>query len=517
MAHKSKAPFRRFISSKNFLIINLALVSMIIGFVLATVLNFSCSDSKRQEGAAEGGVPRAFAQDSGDSSAGLKTLESIQYSFRQVAQKALPVVVEVNVVEVIKQDLPHFNSPWDFFFGPSPLDRSPQEREYRRPGLGSGVIVQGGSGKIYVVTNNHVVGSADEISVRLYDSREYEAKIVGKDPRTDLALVVFETSEEIPVAELGDSDKLEVGDWALAVGNPFGFESTVTAGIVSALGRRPETATQVASFTDYIQTDAAINPGNSGGALLNIRGEVVGINTWIASQSGGSVGLGFAIPINNVKKAISDFISEGKVVYGWLGVQIVDASTQQYPDYIQSMGLKDRGGALVLNLFKGSPAEKGGLLPGDVIVEIGDTKISGSDQLTRIIGNISPGEKIDFTFVRYSEEQRATVKLVAREDEETVQSNTNIWPGMLAVPLSDEARNQLNLPRNLRGVVIGGVVEGSPASFASLRQGDVITAIGREKVSGMMDFYRALNQSTEREILFRIQREGKEIILGIIR
>jgi serine protease Do len=514
----TKKPFPgKLFSSKNFLVINMALVSMIVGFVLATVLNFGCTDSKGQEGVAGGGVSRAFAQDSSELSEGLKTLENIQYSFRQVAQRALPVVVEINVVEVISQNRPQFNSPWEFFFNPSPFDRSPQEREYRRPGLGSGVIVQNGGGKVYVVTNNHVIGGAEEISVRLNDGREYEAKIVGKDTRTDLALVVFETREEIPVAVLGDSERLQVGDWALAVGNPFGFESTVTAGIVSALGRQAGTGMQVASFTEYIQTDAAINPGNSGGALLNIRGEVIGINTWIASQSGGSVGLGFAIPINNVKKAINDFITKGKVVYGWLGVQIIDAVAEQYPAYVDNMGVKDHGGALVLNLFRGAPAEKGGLQPGDVIIKVGNTEIGSSGELTKVIGNLPPGRQMAFTFIRYGEEKRVDVKLVAREDEQSVQSNTNLWPGMVAVPLADAVRAQLDLPRNLQGVVIGSVVEGSPSSFAGLRQGDVVTEIGDKQIRGMMDFYRGLSSGDKREILFHVQREGKEQTLGLVR
>ena len=517
MANTKKSFLGRFFSSKNFLIINMALVSMIVGFVLAMVLNFSGRDSKAEQGGAEGWVLRAYEQDTAEPGEGLKALENIQYSFRQVAQRALPVVVEINVVEVVSQNRPQFNSPWEFFFNPSPFDRSPQEREYRRPGLGSGVIVHNGSGKVYVVTNNHVVGGAEEISVRLNDGREYEAKIVGKDTRTDLALVVFKTREEIPVAVLGDSDRLQVGDWALAVGNPFGFESTVTAGIVSALGRQATAGMQVASFTEYIQTDAAINPGNSGGALLNIRGEVIGINTWIASQSGGSVGLGFAIPINNVKKVIDDFITEGKVVYGWLGVQIIDAVAEQYPDYVDSMGVKDRGGALVLNLFRGSPAEKGGLQPGDVIIKVADTKIGSSGELTKVIGNLPPGRKTLFTFVRYGEEKRVEVKLVIREDEESVKSNTNLWPGIVALPISDEVRAQLELPKNLRGVVIGNVVEGSPSSFAGLRQGDVVTEIGDERVSGMMDFYHALSSSDKRKIQFHIQREGKETILGVVR
>jgi len=210
-----------------------------------------------------------------------ESLEQIQYSFRDVAGAVLPVVVEINTEELITQRSPRFQSPWDFFFG-NPENQQPQEREFRQPGLGSGVLVQREANKVYVLTNNHVVGSADKISVLLHDEREFSGKLVAADPRRDLAVVVFETREQVPLASLGDSDALQVGDLVLAVGNPFGFESTVTMGIVSALGRRAEAGASVANLTDYIQTDAAINPGNSGGALVNLRGEVIGINTWIA-------------------------------------------------------------------------------------------------------------------------------------------------------------------------------------------------------------------------------------------
>ena len=241
--------------------------------------------------------------------------------------------------------MPSFSNPFDFFFrGPRGNNEEGEKREYKRPGLGSGVIVKKDSNNVYVLTNNHVAGTADEIKVKLNDGREYDAKRIGNDPRTDLALIKFESSENIPVADLGNSEHLEVGDIVLAVGNPFGFESTVTMGIVSALGRETLSGSSIAGFTDYIQTDASINPGNSGGALVNLKGEIVGINTWIASQSGGSVGVGFAIPINNAKKAIEDFISTGKVVYGWLGVSIGDADEKMFPDIRKSLDLGNKNG-----------------------------------------------------------------------------------------------------------------------------------------------------------------------------
>jgi len=501
----------RLFHSKKFFVFNLALVSMIVGFVLATLLNFSCSGPKQ-----EAGQSTVHAQDASGAGAGTAALEQMQYSFRKVAGMALPIVVEINVVEVISQRGPEFDAPWEFFFGPSPFDREQDdEQEYRQPGLGSGVIVRKDGRKAYVVTNNHVVGSADEISVRLHDGREYEARIVGEDPRTDLSLVMFETGEDVPVAVLGDSDSLQVGDWALAVGNPFGFESTVTAGIVSALGRRPERGTPIASFTDYIQTDAAINPGNSGGALVNLQGQVVGINTWIASRTGGSVGLGFAIPVNNAKKAIDDFIATGKVVYGWLGVQIGDPDDERYPGLSDDLKLEERSGALVLNLFQGSPAEKGGLLPGDYVIRINDTDIDNADHLTNVIGNIRPGENVSVEYIRYGRRGETTLTLETRESEDRVQADRNLWPGMVVLPIPREARERLGLSRRVRGVVVVGVVEGSPVATAGLTQGDIVTAVGDKSITSTLDFYRAVNESGGDEVVFSVYREGNELILGV--
>ena len=209
------------------------------------------------------------------------SLEQIQYSFQQVAQEALPVVVEINTIDVITQRIPRTQSPWDFFFGPSPSPGDSEEREFRQPGLGSGVIIARTNGKVYVLTNNHVAGEAEEISISLHDGREFKGKLVGTDPRRDLAVVMFETREEIPVARLGDSDAAQVGDLVLAVGNPFNLTSTVTAGIVSAKARALGSNNQT-----FIQTDAAVNPGNSGGALIDLAGELIGINTAIATRTG---------------------------------------------------------------------------------------------------------------------------------------------------------------------------------------------------------------------------------------
>jgi serine protease Do len=447
------------------------------------------------------------------------TLEQIQYSFRQVAQSVLPVVVEINTIEVVSQTIPRVQSPFDFFFGPGPNGPGEgEEREFRRPGLGSGVLVRKDGNKVYVLTNNHVVGEADEISIRLYDAREFTGKLVGTDPRRDLAVVVFETKEEVPIARLGNSDQLQVGDLVLAVGNPFGFESTVTSGIVSALGRQADNGSSIASFTDYIQTDAAINPGNSGGALANLTGEVIGINTWIASQTGQSTGLGFAVPINNAKKAIDDFITKGRVEYGWLGVQIGDLDPRLYPGFAEDFGLDDQEGAFVFNIFKGSPAYKAGIRPGDYIVSVDSRPVDSADTLTKIVGNLPPGDPSSFKLIRSGETVTLSIKLSVREEEKKIAAQSkNLWPGLYVSELTEEIREQLEIPAATKGLVIRFVVEETPAAIAGFKQGDVIQKINNRTISDAVDFYRAINDESQKELMMRILREGSEVLLGLVR
>jgi serine protease Do len=443
-------------------------------------------------------------------SAGSATAQasSFQETFRQVAREVLPVVVEVNVVDVVNVDRP--DSPFEFFF--SPDDGDEEGREYRRQGLGSGVIVRRNGSTTYVLTNAHVVSEVDEVSVVLNDDREFDAEIVGTDSRLDLALLSFEADGEIPVATFGDSNELQVGDWVVAVGNPLGFESTVTTGIVSAVGRSaPGPGRAVSSITDFIQTDAAINPGNSGGALANLDGEIIGINTWIASRSGGSVGLGFAIPANNARKAVDDFIEEGQVVYGWLGVSIGNANPQLYPNIRRDLGLGDTSGALVFNVYRGSPADNDGILPGDFIVSANGNRVENANELTRIVGNLTPGETIDFEIIRYGERRRLSVDITQRRPEsELNEQRSRIWPGMYVLNLTDELAERLELDDS-DGVVIRATVPGSPAAQSGFRQGDLVTEVNGQRVDSMRDFYRALNERGRRRDEITIVRQGRTI------
>jgi Do/DeqQ family serine protease len=463
-----------------------------------------------------GFVAQVTAQSTRQAQQGIQALQNIQAAFRAVAQKVQPTVVEVNVVDVVKRPVLRFESPFDFFFGPrgerDSKDR--QEREYRRPGLGSGVIVRKTGNKVYVLTNNHVVSSADEIGIKLTDEREFDATLVGRDEKKDLAMVVFETTQSVPVADLGDSDTVEVGDWALAIGNPFGFESTVTVGVISAVGRRSLSGSGVGGFTDYRQTDAAINQGNSGGALVNIEGQVVGINTWIASPSGGSVGLGFAIPINNAKKAIDDFISKGKVEYGWLGITVGNLSQQVAED----LKVKGTQGALVYGVFKDSPAAKAGVLPGDYITEIDGNEVQDSSHLLSIVGDLPPGKLVQFDLIRDGGRKQLNVKIEARAEEREIDKQSNrLWPGISVVKITERLREQLDLPKSAGEVIVGVVRKGSPSDIAGFRSGDIIKKINGRDVRSVVEFYRLLNDLSKQELMFTVHREGNDIIIGLVR
>jgi serine protease Do len=362
------------------------------------------------------------------------------------------------------------------------------------------------------LTNNHVAGEADEIKVTLYDGRHFEAELVGRDPNKDLALIRFETKEDVPVAQLGDSDTLQAGDLVLAVGSPLGFESSVTSGIVSAVGRHSLPGSGIGGFTDYIQTDAAINQGNSGGALVNIFGQVIGLNTWIASPSGGSIGLGFAIPVNNARRAIDDFITKGKSEYGWLGITMGGLSSQAAED----LSLKEASGAFVYGVFKNSPAFKGKILPGDVITGINGIGIEDSSDLLLQVSSLEPGTRAIFDILRYGQPIRIEVKIAVRNDDPMADQG-RLWPGFSVAPVNDALRQQFDLDPQAGALIIGSVDEGSPADIAGLKRGDLIRSVNGQEVNSLLEFYQNFNDSKSREILFSINRQDTELIIGLVR
>ncbi|MEW5816651.1 MAG: Do family serine endopeptidase [Spirochaetota bacterium] len=481
----------------------LFLTIIIIGFCFAFFF-FSCST---------GIAPEKSVAAHDTTIPPMENLDRLQGSFRSIAQKVLPMVVEITTVEIKTQimpdegDLPFF----PFNFGPKNEDQGPQEREFRNQGLGSGVIVKRDGKKVYIVTNNHVIGEADEINVLLHDGRKFPAKLVGKDDRKDLALIVFETEDEnIPVAEIGNSDELYVGDWVLAIGNPFGFESTVTAGIVSAKGRRGPSD----NISDFIQTDASINQGNSGGALVNIKGELVGINTWITTPTGGSIGLGFAIPINNAKKAINDFIIKGAVEYGWLGVSVGDLSSAMALD----MGLEKIKGGFVYHVFLNSPAGTGGILPGDFIIKINGQPIDDSNQLVLIVGDLPPGKTAVFDLIRQAERKTVEVKIGLREDAKTItENNKNLWPGIGVFPLTTDIKKEMKISEKQQGIIVREVENRTKLHLAGIKLGDIVTKINDSQINTIKDFYKVINDYNRKEFKFHFIREGNEYSLTIVR
>ena len=462
------------------------------------------------------GAPAAFARTATtaervatvDATERQSVARAFQEQFRAVSQMTIPVVVEINVVSRVRRQVQA--SPFDFFFG-NPRGQQPEEREFTQRGLGSGVIVARDGETVFVVTNDHVIQSASEIEVVLADGRRFDADLIGGDDRMDIAVISFKTPDEVPIAILGDSNDLSVGDWVFAVGNPLGFESTVTAGIVSAKGRLPSPSSGLSGVTDYIQTDAAINRGNSGGALVNLDGEIVGINTWIASQTGGSIGLGFAVPINSAKRAISDIIASGEVAYSWLGVQVGSA------DAVLGADLVPQGpGALITGIYEDSPAAEAGLLPGDIVSRIGERSITDATSLIRAIAAVEPGRSVRFEILRDGSSLELSVRTAPRTAD-SGQDVSTLWPGLTVAPISDEVRERLSLDETLRGALIAGVANGTPAGASGLRPGDVVVAINGVPVEGTRDFYAALNESGHDEVQFRVVREGRHLILGFVR
>ncbi|MDR3336180.1 MAG: Do family serine endopeptidase [Treponema sp.] len=484
------------LSSKNFFVFNLVLIGVIFGFSLA-FLSFSCSSpqAKKTAQAQENQViipPDALA-----------AAESLQTVFHAVSDKVLPSVVEIKTISIQRRPSQSFNGiPWEFFFGPR--DGEPnqgQEREYRTQGLGSGIIVRQEKDLYYIITNFHVVNETNEILVVANDGKEYKAELVGKDDRKDLAMVSFKADESYPLAVLGDSESLRVGDWAIAVGSPLGLMSTVTMGIVSAVGR---TGGPAGNINDFIQTDASINQGNSGGALVNIRGEVIGINTWIASNNGGgSVGLGFAIPINNAKRSIDEFINKGEISYGWLGVSLIDPDRE----LLQALNLQGKRGALAVQVFLGSPASKGGVQPGDFITHLNGKEIRGMNALTLAVGDISPGEQVKFTVIRDGASLDINVRIEARTNE-VASDNKKLWPGVYAIPITDSIRENLKMDKDAQGVAVAQIIAESPAAIIGLQREDRITAINGEKVTDIASFYKLLREKAVKELWFEVGRGG---------
>ncbi|MCX7966705.1 MAG: DegQ family serine endoprotease, partial [Syntrophorhabdaceae bacterium] len=392
-----------------------------------------------------------------------------------------PCVVNISTTMTIKGPglLDPFSgpySPFRDFFGNDFFERffgDLPKREFKQRSLGSGFIIDKDG---YILTNNHVVEKASSIKVKLSDGKEYDAKVIGKDAKTDIALIKINARHDLPVAKLGDSDKLEVGDWVIAIGNPFGLEHTVTAGIVSAKGR----VIGAGPYDDFIQTDASINPGNSGGPLFNLNGEVIGINTAIVATG---QGIGFAIPINMAKDMLQSLKTKGKVVRGSLGVRIQEVT----PEIAKNFGLSEPEGALVADVIEGSPAEKAGIKSGDIIVSYDGKKIKNRDALPRLVAATEVGKKVKVGIIRDGKKMELDVVVGELQDETVVASRRPDVEkdfGLVVQNITPEIARHFKL-KDTRGVIVTEVQPGSPAYEADIREGDIIIKIGKRTIKNV--------------------------------
>jgi serine protease Do len=443
-------------------------------------------------------------------------LESENQAYTAIAKAVLPAIVNISTTKVIKVNPdavdPFLNDPFFRQFFGQQFQGIPRER--REHALGSGVII---SPNGYIVTNNHVIEKASEIQVQLGNRKEYKAKLIGTDPRTDVAVIKIDASS-LPVVPWGDSDSLKVGEIVMAFGNPFGLNQTVTRGSVSAVGRSD---VGIESYENFIQTDAAINPGNSGGALVNIYGDLVGINTAIVSPSGGFNGVGFAIPSNMVRKVAESLIKTGKVERGWLGVTIQDIT----PALSRQFGLSEVRGALVADVSADSPAAHAGIKRGDVILELNGAPVENRSQLASQIGLTPVGSKVALKVRRGSKDIDLTVtiaempKSVAEHRPGAPVSKgelPNVLNGIAVQDLTPDIAQQLNLPKETTGVVIADLDPDSPAAAAGLQRGDVVQEIDRKSVHNTHDYTRIASKIGKTDsVLLLIDRGGDTIYVAL--
>jgi serine protease Do len=436
-------------------------------------------------------------------------------SFAPIAHAARPAVVNVATTQTVRtQGFPGFGPGQQPFSQQDPFFQffrhffGPMPRSFTQRALGSGVIIDKDG---YIVTNAHVVKGADKIVVTLHDGREHgravDAKVVGVDEKTDVALLKIPSSGDLPMATLGDSDAIHVGDWVVAIGNPFGLSETVTAGIVSAKGR----VIGQGPYDDFIQTDASINPGNSGGPLLNLQDQVIGINSAIYSQSGGNIGIGFAIPINLVKSVVAQLKAHGKVIRGWLGVAIQDIT----PDLAKSFGLKQAEGALVADVTPDSPAARAGVERGDIIVKYNGTHIEAAHQLPELVAGTEIGKTVPIEVLRNGESKTLSVT-IAEMPAHLAAAGSAPAAGDWGLTVSDITPNlahRLGLKEGA-GVVVTEVDPNSPAGAAGLQPGDVIVEADRKPVHDVAQYNQALAHATN-QVLFLVDRHGQRFFVAL--
>ena len=447
--------------------------------------------------------------------------------FSGVAAQATPAVVFIQVEKQVPMGNMqyYFNNPFDLFgeefgqrFYGQPFERQQTPRRGRHPqqmfkqtGQGSGFLI---SKDGYILTNTHVVGDVDKITVRLTDGREFKAKRIGADPKTEVALIKIE-GENLPYLSIGDPNKLLTGEWVVAIGNPFGLKETLTVGVVSAKGR---SNIGITDYEDFIQTDAAINPGNSGGPLLNIDGEVIGINTAIYSQSGGYMGIGFAVPIDMAMSIKDQLVATGKVTRGYIGVLLNPGEVNQ--DLAQSFGRKEAGGVLIADVQKDGPAEKAGLKSGDIIVELNGKKVQTNTGFRREVAQILPNNKAELGVFRDGKLKKVSVTVAAFPDEAGAGGETGAGAGALdkigfqVQELSKDLAERFGYEAG-RGVIVAEVEPGSAAEEAGLKPGMLVLEVNRSEVNSPKQFEEALKKGKGASVLLRVKAEKNTFFLHL--
>jgi serine protease Do len=435
-------------------------------------------------------------------------------SFSGIVKQVRPAVVNIFTTKVIKQRGYGFPfEEFEQFFGPQ-FRRQFPERKFKQSSLGSGFIITEDG---YILTNNHVVEGMDEIKVKLTDDEEFTAKVIGRDPKIDVALIKIDAKKKLPVVVLGDSDALEIGDWVVAIGNPFGLGHTVTAGIVSAKGRH---GIIQGSYEDFIQTDAAINPGNSGGPLINLNGEVIGINSAIFSPQGafgtpGNIGIGFAIPINMAKSVLTQLKETGKVVRGWLGVMIQPIT----PEIAEALNLEKQKGALIADVTPGSPAEKAGLQRGDIIIEFDGKKIDDYHNLPPIVAGTPVGKRAKVKIIREGKTKELTIDVAEMppdvSGEVTTEETASDEIGISVSDITNELAQRYDI-REKEGVVVTDVTAGSMADMAGIQPGDLIVEVNKKQVRNTKDFNKEIIKVGKgKSVLFLIKRGNSTIYVAL--
>lgn len=433
-------------------------------------------------------------------------------SYADLVDRVAPAVVTVRSeikVAPQSQNMPLDDQMLRQFFG-GRVPQMQQQKPQVEHGLGSGVVVESNG---TILTNNHVVEGAAQVKVDLPDKRTFDAKVVGTDPASDLAVLKIEANN-LPTLSLGDSDKTRVGDVVLAIGNPLGLRQTVTSGIISAKGR--QTGLSDGSFEDFLQTDAAINQGNSGGALVNLAGELIGINSQILSPSGGSIGIGFAIPSNMAQSVMTQLIASGKVHRGMLGVGIQDVTS----GLAENFGLKEIRGVIINSVAPAGPAEKAGLKQGDVITSLNSAPINDGNELRNRVAQTAPGTEISIGFSRGGSEQTAKVTLGEFQPKKDTPDEKQASPepaqnklGLTLEPLTPQLAAQVNLKNVSTGLIVDDVQDGSPAEEAGIAQGDVIVEVNRQPVKTVADMKTALTKTKNNSVLLLINRNGQTLFV----